>query len=90
MPEEITTINMKIYLNRQTGNFYNKKLKLRVNVDICWPYHIYVYIQACTNNIENNAHGWIKTRLILNPYLTICDHRKIGLETIRCSIYSIM
>lgn len=40
-------------------------------------------------HIENYAHGWIKSH-ISNSYLTISHHRKIGLETIRCSIYSIM
>lgn len=33
MPE-LTTMNLKIYVNKQTG-CCNKKLKLRVNVDVC-------------------------------------------------------
>lgn len=91
LPAELTTIIMKTYLNKQAGWYYEKfTLKLRVNVDFCWPQHIYVYIQACTNNIENNAHGWIKSVLIWSPYLTICHHRKVGLESVRCSIYSVM
>lgn len=49
-----------------------------------------MYIHASAANIQNKAHGTMKSLLALDPYLTICHHRKIGLEPVRCSIYSIM